>query len=550
MKKTLCESHIEEAEKAESIKTAWNAGLIILFCALSFFCPIVGWILGGLNLNKEKNSKGRRKQAAALIIIGVASFVAGLVFFCINGYDGCIDFFEILPELSLFAFVGISGAIITLIIFLFLIGIVLAIGNFAIAVIFDDISRHPVLSSKTESMMEPSLPMPIVISKYRRIIFEKSIWTTMGSLCIVLIGMLLLCIVLVVVFEMELYKKSLAKPPIVIPAILVVSYPFWAGLQTLIRRRKVELTPDGLSYLNYFWDTYCGSGLFSIANELPGLLTKSDKRFFSWQDINALERVGKTLRIYRKKTAQEPENMQDTGKENTEDTETTEEISLAGFDAKAEKIGTMAEEYYNRYKNGYLFEQEPESEAFSYRNNSIAMVLTLSVLYWIWSLISCDWFFVQKIVVKFCCQNVSQEIFDLIVWLLICMIWFLLVRSMWKAIPVSVATFRPSVAAFISLIPFWGCFIVFRKWAEDLNKAANWNGQGDICLVPVVTLFWLLWYLILLPTSLIWPIDEDNWRHVFLIIDIIDLITTAVFLAYVCACIRLLKTRTHSHEVL
>jgi len=52
----------------------WSGNLMFLFCALSLI-PLFGWIVGGLHLNKEKNTEERRQQAFVLIVISTISFV-------------------------------------------------------------------------------------------------------------------------------------------------------------------------------------------------------------------------------------------------------------------------------------------------------------------------------------------------------------------------------------------------------------------------------------------------------------------------------------------
>jgi predicted nucleic acid-binding Zn ribbon protein len=64
--------------KNSSIKQGWNAFLMVIWVLISFLCPLFGWIMGGINLNTEKNSEGRRNQAIALIIIVSAGFVLWL----------------------------------------------------------------------------------------------------------------------------------------------------------------------------------------------------------------------------------------------------------------------------------------------------------------------------------------------------------------------------------------------------------------------------------------------------------------------------------------
>ncbi|MDR1483351.1 MAG: hypothetical protein LBT09_00855 [Planctomycetaceae bacterium] len=63
------------AQNSPNIKQGWNAFLMVIWILLSFFCPLFGWIMGGINLNKEKNSEGRRAQAIALIVIATVGFV-------------------------------------------------------------------------------------------------------------------------------------------------------------------------------------------------------------------------------------------------------------------------------------------------------------------------------------------------------------------------------------------------------------------------------------------------------------------------------------------
>jgi ankyrin repeat protein len=51
-------------------KECWNGFLMVLvWVPLAFFIPIIGWIMGGFNLNKKRNSEPRQQQAIALIVI-------------------------------------------------------------------------------------------------------------------------------------------------------------------------------------------------------------------------------------------------------------------------------------------------------------------------------------------------------------------------------------------------------------------------------------------------------------------------------------------------
>jgi hypothetical protein len=439
---------------------------------------------------------------------------------------------------------------------------------YVFTLIFIGISRDPIPLPKTEYPMESSLYQPpIVISKYSRIIFEKSILATVGSLCVVFIGTGLLSIAYPFLGRLlwrQLDNRSVMLSFFIISGLLAI-YPFLVGFQTLIRRRKVEITPDGLSYMDYCTatDTH---GFVANSYNFPAMFIESDKRFFSWQDIDAIERKGRNLRIHKQQTSHESKDVQSAGKENIENVEQIEEISLTGFDATADKIGTTIEEYYDRYKNGYLFEPEAENEPLFYWNKSATLVLTLSVLHFCWFFfITCDWFnelTVVKIFDDMIVKNVLElygqnENVCMLVLLLIYnlpsnVIWFFLVVAMWKAIPVSVATFQPCVAAFISLIlPPVSYFIVFRKWAEDLNKAAGRNGQGNICVVVIVTLF-CLFSLTELPYGIIISktmggnfADRINSDYINVYL-IIKQIVTAVFLVHVCASIRLLKTCNRS----
>ena len=59
------------------MKQQWTGGEMVLFCILAFIIPLFGWILGGMNINKDNNSPERVGQAQTLLIIGTVSFAAG-----------------------------------------------------------------------------------------------------------------------------------------------------------------------------------------------------------------------------------------------------------------------------------------------------------------------------------------------------------------------------------------------------------------------------------------------------------------------------------------
>ena len=53
-----------------NIVKAWGGGMMTFLCIISFFVPIVGWIMGGINLKHP----ARNGQAIALIAIGTFGF--------------------------------------------------------------------------------------------------------------------------------------------------------------------------------------------------------------------------------------------------------------------------------------------------------------------------------------------------------------------------------------------------------------------------------------------------------------------------------------------
>ncbi|MDR1491939.1 MAG: hypothetical protein LBT05_04365 [Planctomycetaceae bacterium] len=58
------------------LQEPWNGGTFVLFIVLTLFVPLVGIILGAINLSSAKNSEKRRTQALTLLIIGgVAVFI-------------------------------------------------------------------------------------------------------------------------------------------------------------------------------------------------------------------------------------------------------------------------------------------------------------------------------------------------------------------------------------------------------------------------------------------------------------------------------------------
>ncbi|MDO4551609.1 MAG: hypothetical protein Q4C96_10215 [Planctomycetia bacterium] len=57
-------------------KEKWSLPAMLGLSALSFIIPIVGWIVGGLNLKYP----ARNNQAWLLIGLGVLSFILALIF--------------------------------------------------------------------------------------------------------------------------------------------------------------------------------------------------------------------------------------------------------------------------------------------------------------------------------------------------------------------------------------------------------------------------------------------------------------------------------------
>jgi hypothetical protein len=53
----------------------WGGGMMVLLCVGSFFIPLLGWILGGMNLK----CPARKNQSVTLIALGVAGFFFGLL---------------------------------------------------------------------------------------------------------------------------------------------------------------------------------------------------------------------------------------------------------------------------------------------------------------------------------------------------------------------------------------------------------------------------------------------------------------------------------------
>ena len=58
------------------LKEKWSLPAMICLGVLSVIVPLVGWIVGGLNVNVP----ARHRQAWLLIGLGIASFVLALVY--------------------------------------------------------------------------------------------------------------------------------------------------------------------------------------------------------------------------------------------------------------------------------------------------------------------------------------------------------------------------------------------------------------------------------------------------------------------------------------
>ena len=61
------------------MKEEWPGGAFVAFCILAFLVPIVGWIMGGINLNKDNNTQARIGQAQILLVIATVSFGIGML---------------------------------------------------------------------------------------------------------------------------------------------------------------------------------------------------------------------------------------------------------------------------------------------------------------------------------------------------------------------------------------------------------------------------------------------------------------------------------------
>ncbi|MDR1382849.1 MAG: hypothetical protein LBJ67_03235 [Planctomycetaceae bacterium] len=73
-------------------KQGWNVGLFILFIVLTIFVPLVGLILGGINLSPSKNTEGRRGQAIALFVLGIFMCIVNAILIIGNNANNSNSF--------------------------------------------------------------------------------------------------------------------------------------------------------------------------------------------------------------------------------------------------------------------------------------------------------------------------------------------------------------------------------------------------------------------------------------------------------------------------
>jgi hypothetical protein len=407
----------------------------------------------------------------------------------------------------------------------------------------------------------------LVISRYIRTIFEKSTSSAVGSSFVIVIGLILFVVAFLMSSALVSYVSTLVKGAAIrqlmgIIIMLVTFLPgLWCtmvGIQTLLRRRKIELTPDGLYYLNYDFES-------AYMNGWEQFYVVSHKQFLSWKEIHSIEIEDSCIKIQKLLF---------------EGQEEKHSYSLTGFDAPAEVIYANVIDYHNRYKNGYELVADSGRQTISIFqwNTSASLILLLSVLYLGMQFLFTSEFFNELAIVQSFDQSIENIFINFseragmnnvnentVSWLFFSfwlffftssiyqlpyfILWFFIVAAMWKAIPSEFRKLNPYLAAFLSITPIFGVFfdfIVLRGWAECLNKAAGRNGQTNICIVGLVNLFCiigLLWEIVIVGCL----VEVNNGNNIegtvqaLEMIVVMDKITFAMFLLYVVSCVRFLN---------
>ncbi|MDR1965044.1 MAG: hypothetical protein LBQ50_14830 [Planctomycetaceae bacterium] len=413
--------------------------------------------------------------------------------------------------------------------------------------------------AQTENEEDYTAEQPVVISRKIRTVFEKSTRSTIGSCFAILGGSVLLPILLLVLF----YRGDISESPMdsrigMMGIVCLFAYPFAMGIQTLLSRRKIELTPDGLYYSNY-----------EKAKDWPQcyLSIESSKDSLLWKEIHSIEVKEGRL------------NLQKRLREGLEEEHS---LSLAGFDAPAKNIYANVLDYYRRYKNGYTLLPDSAGQtrsAFQWNKSATWILLLCSSYFGTLFLFDSDFFnelgmvksfdqFLDKTCIDFCertgVNNAGENtvarlcfFYQVLIYSVpFVLLWFFIVRTMWKAIPSDIRRLNPYLAAFLSIIPLF-CyvfnFIVLRGWAECLNKAAGRNGQRNICIVDIANLFCFLILLINLFDFVIGAISNGDIEKYLgvrqeLCLGITGIIIRAVFLLYVVNGVRRLNPPQSEQE--
>ncbi|MDR1483344.1 MAG: zinc ribbon domain-containing protein [Planctomycetaceae bacterium] len=426
---------------------------------------------------------------------------------------------------------------------------------------------------------ETAEKQPVIISKMIRTIFDKSITSTIGSGFAVLLGLPLLVLGIVFVFS-NIIPIAMAFIPAMGRTLLIVTfivtcgliylsgYPFLIGIQTLLKRKIIELTPDGLYYLNYgLSDDSKKQNAFIIDDYV---LVGSQKYFLSWKEIHSIEKTEGKEYLKFKILRQEEEYEEHF-------------LKLTGFDAAYETIYTNILDYHNRYKNGYTLVQdttEQPKSAFQW-NNSATWILFWGILYIGLSFFLYEDFFSEFTIVKSYdnfIENTIDELmgteidndvpdiklkvvsYGIIYKLPLFIFWFIIIMIMWRVIPYDTRKLNPYLAAFLSIFPcLWSLFnfFVIRGWAECINKTAGRNGQKNICIVGVVTCCCIAFLVIAIVGEFISAhflanfekfLNDPEYGENFYFTYHIGQIVTIIFLLYVVNCVRLLNPPIQSNK--
>ncbi|MDR1492839.1 MAG: hypothetical protein LBT05_08965 [Planctomycetaceae bacterium] len=82
------------------LNESWNVGLFILFIFLTLIVPLVGIILGGMNLNSAKNTEGRRGQAITLLVLGIVMCIINAIIIIGNAANSGTGFNDLYNDKS------------------------------------------------------------------------------------------------------------------------------------------------------------------------------------------------------------------------------------------------------------------------------------------------------------------------------------------------------------------------------------------------------------------------------------------------------------------